>query len=159
LSDSFQFNSKRDQPEEEDMDMTPMVDVTFLLLIFFMITAAFMLQKAMEVPPVEDDEAAQTEIVEEELDLVVVRLDENNIYWVTAPVFEKEKECVARQEMREAVREARDGKGGKYGKGPSKYLVQANGDATHEYMVAALDAGAAVGMSEIRLMIYEEGDL
>ena len=142
------------------MDMTPMVDVTFLLLIFFMITAAFALQKAMEVPPVEDDEAAQTEIVEEEeKDLIVVRVDEDNIYWITAPVFEKEEKVVSRQGMREKVREARDGKGGKYGKGPSKYLVQANGDATHEYMVAALDAGAAVGMSEIRLMIYEEGDL
>ncbi len=35
---------------EDDLDMTPMVDVTFLLLIFFMITAAFSLQKSMEVP-------------------------------------------------------------------------------------------------------------
>ena len=37
--------------EETEMDMTPMVDVTFLLLIFFMVTASFALQKAVELPP------------------------------------------------------------------------------------------------------------
>lgn len=140
--------------------MTPMVDVTFLLLIFFMITAAFALQKAMEVPPVDDDEAAASQVVEEpEKDIVVVRLDQDNIFWIAAPVFPEEQKAVSRQDMREAVRTAREGEGGRKGGGPTKLLVQANGDATHEYMVAALDAGAAVGMEEISLMIYEEGDL
>ena len=137
-----------------------MVDVTFLLLIFFMITAAFALQKAMEVPPVDDDAAAPTEVVDEEKDIVVVRVDEDNVFWITAPVFaDKEEKAVSRQDMRQAVRKARDGEGGKFGKGPSKMLVQAHGDATHEYMIAALDAGATVQMQEIRLQIYEDGDL
>ena len=34
--------------EESEMDITPMVDVTFLLLIFFMITASFAMQKSLE---------------------------------------------------------------------------------------------------------------
>ena len=33
----------------DDLDMTPMVDVTFLLLIFFMVTASFGLQRAIEM--------------------------------------------------------------------------------------------------------------
>ncbi len=33
-----------------EADMTPMVDVTFLLLIFFMVTAAFTMQSAIVVP-------------------------------------------------------------------------------------------------------------
>jgi biopolymer transport protein ExbD len=53
------------------------------------------------------------------------------------------------------VREAR----GEGGNGPTKLLVQANGDSRHEFVVAALDTGSAVGMEEIRLMSYEEGDL
>jgi biopolymer transport protein ExbD len=59
--------------------------------------------------------------------------------------------------MRAKVREAR--KGDDRGPGPAKMLVQANGDATHEHVVAALDAGSAVGMEDIRLMTYEDGDL
>ncbi len=35
---------------EAELDMTPMVDVTFLLLIFFMVTAAFTMQKSFQVP-------------------------------------------------------------------------------------------------------------
>ncbi|MEM6330365.1 MAG: biopolymer transporter ExbD [Planctomycetota bacterium] len=162
MSDQLISRPRKADAEQDDMDMTPMVDVTFLLLIFFMITAAFALQKAMDVPPVEDDEAAPTQVVEEiEEDTVVVRLDEDNIYWIDAPIFEEEQKAVSRQDMREAVRKAREGKGGKFGKGPGKLLVQAHGDATHEYMVAGLDAGAAEGvrMKEIRLRIYEDGDL
>jgi len=144
----------------DDMDMTPMVDITFLLLIFFMITAAFALQKSIEVPPMDSDEAAQAITVEElEKDSITVRIDGENIYWVGAPLWEEEQRAYSGEEMRARLREAREGKGGKHGRGPAKMLVQAHGDATHERVVAAMDGGSAVGMEEIRLMTYEEGDL
>ena len=57
--------------------------------------------------------------------------------------------------MRTKLREAR----GEDLSGPAKMLVQANGDSRHEFVVAALDAGSGVGMEEIRLMSYEDGDL
>ena len=39
---------------------------------------------------------------------------------------------------------------------PSKLLVKAHGDATHERVVMALDAGAEVGMEQVQLMTVEE---
>ena len=145
----------RAQPE---MDMTPMVDVTFLLLIFFMITAAFALQKSLEVPPVNEDEAAASQTVEDlEKDSIVVRVDGDNVFWIGSPMWTEEQRAPSTIDMRSKVREAR--KGDDRGPGPAKMLVQANGDATHEHVVAALDAGSAVGMEDIRLMTYEEGDL
>lgn len=144
-----------DQPE---MDMTPMVDVTFLLLIFFMITAAFAMQKSLEVPPIQEDEAAELQTVEDlQKDSVVVRVDGDNVFWIGCPMWSEELRAPSITDMQSKVREAR--KGGENGPGPAKMLVQANGDATHEHVVAALDAGAAVGMEDIRLMSYEEGDL
>ena len=52
--------------ERDDLDMTPMVDVTFLLLIFFMVTAAFSLQKSLEVPtPDQQENATESRTLEE----------------------------------------------------------------------------------------------
>jgi len=147
---------QRGASSEDDMDLTPMVDVTFLLLIFFMITAAFALQKSIEVPPVDDDEAAATQTVDDlEKDSVVIRIDGDNVFWIGAPRWEEEQRAPSVQEMFVKLREAR----GSDGKGPAKLLVQANGDARHQYVVAALDAGSGTGMEEIRIMSYEEGDL
>jgi len=41
--------------QSADMDMTPMIDVTFQLLIFFMLTAAFVVQKTLDMPPARQD--------------------------------------------------------------------------------------------------------
>ncbi len=146
----------RQSKSEDDMDLTPMVDVTFLLLIFFMITAAFALQKSIEVPPIQDDQAAPTQTVDDlEKDSIVVRIDGDNVFWIGAPRWPEEQRALSVQEMLSTIREAR----GADNSGPAKMLVQANGDARHQFVVAALDAGSGAGMEEIRLMSYEDGDL
>jgi biopolymer transport protein ExbD len=150
------FQRHRTKASDEELDLTPMVDVTFLLLIFFMITAAFALQKSLEVPPVQDRETAAAITVEDlEEDSIVVRVDADNIFWISTPASPEEQRAPSVQEMLTKLREAR----GEDKSGPSKMLVQANGDARHEFVVAALDAGTGVGMENIRLMSYEEGDL
>jgi biopolymer transport protein ExbD len=119
-----------------------------------MITAAFALQKSIEVPPVAESDAAPTQTVDDlEEDSVVIRVDGDNVYWIGAPAWPQEQRSPSVQEMNVRLREARAAGG------PPRLLVQANGDARHEFVVAALDAGSGVGMEEIRLMSYEEGDL
>ncbi|MCA9230535.1 MAG: biopolymer transporter ExbD [Planctomycetales bacterium] len=145
----------RTRDREDELDLTPMVDVTFLLLIFFMITAAFALQKSIEVPPVGDEVAAAQTVEDLEQDSVVIRIDGDNVYWIGAPVWEAEQKVLSKQDLLVKLREARGGGDS----GTARLLVQANGDSRHEYVVAALDAGSGVGMEEIRLMNYEDGDL
>jgi len=145
----------RNRSEEGELDMTPMVDVTFLLLIFFMITAAFALQKSIEVPPVGEEAAAAQTVDDLEKDSIVIRIDGDNVFWIGAPRWEAEQKVVSKQDLLVKLREARDDQH----EGPAKLLVQANGDSRHEFVVAALDAGSGVGMEEIRLMNYEDGDL
>lgn len=59
------------------LDMTPMVDIAFLLLIFYMVSTVFSEPQAMEInlPP-------DTEVPVKESKVLTVRVDEfNNLYW------------------------------------------------------------------------------
>ena len=38
---------------------------------------------------------------------------------------------------------------------PTKLLVEAHGDATHEKVVLAMDAGTEVGLQEVQVMMTE----
>jgi biopolymer transport protein TolR len=42
---------KKKKKEEAELDITPMIDVTFLLLIFFMVTSTMQSQAETNVPP------------------------------------------------------------------------------------------------------------
>jgi biopolymer transport protein ExbD len=141
---------------DDQMDMTPMVDVTFLLLIFFMLTAAFALQKALSVPPVSEDAAAQAQAVDEfEEDQITIRVDGDNLFWIGAPGWSEERRAPSVPQMLAFVREARQ----QIGRVDiASLLVQANGDAIHESVVAALDAGMSVGLEDVRLQTYEDED-
>lgn len=153
----IRFPARRGGAEEE-MDLTPMVDVTFLLLIFFMVTAAFNMQKSFETPVAEESDpstqARSIQDFEEDPDYVVVRIDEFNTYFVTAAGWEAEQETPSEQELLVKLREARHGVGG--GRGATRMLVMAHGDALHQRVVTALDAGTAAGMEEVKLMTVDD---
>lgn len=148
------LNFKKKVAQEDDMDMTPMVDMVFLLLIFFMVTAAFNLQKSIEMPqPDQTESVAQTrtiEEIEEDDDYVIVRIEKDNTIWVEDSVAYTEVELLSR------LRQLRQGESGS--KGPTSLLVMASGDAEHQRVVMALDAGTAVGMENIRLADLSDED-
>jgi len=80
----------RAKKQSTKIDMTPMVDLAFLLLTFFILTTTFNKPKTMEVnmPDKVKDEKDQTKINEK--DILNLILGENNkIYWyigLTPPV-------------------------------------------------------------------------
>jgi len=149
----------RSKPEEAELDMTPMVDVTFQLLIFFMVTASFTMQKSLEIPAPKETTAASTKTLqdyEEDPDFVMVRIDQNSTFFVTGARWEEEMECPSEQELLVKLREARQGDGS--GNSASKMLVVAHGDSLHERVVTAIDAGISAGIDDVQLLSVEDDD-
>ena len=142
--------------DESEMDMTPMVDVTFLLLIFFMVTAAFSMQKALEVPKPKEDQAS-TNTVEEEQDedAVTIEVDEFDSFHVITS--DNEAEAPSRHELLVQLRDAREGTGAGT-EPPNKLIVKAHEDCTHARVVMALDAGAETGFQQVQLMTITEDE-
>jgi len=147
---------RREDVDRDELDMTPMIDVTFLLLIFFMVTAAFSLQKSLEVPtPDQQENAAETrslEEIEEDDDYIVVRIAADNTMFVDGIAAPTEQELLLK------LREARAGLPGTNSTGPANLLVLAHDDCRHETVVTAIDAGNAVGMQSVRLASGGEED-
>jgi biopolymer transport protein ExbD len=129
--------------------MTAMVDVTFFLLIFFMVTSMHSMQASLEMPPPDASaNAAQGQTIQqldEDDDSVVVRVDRDSVIWVEG------SEAPSRQDLIAKLRDAREGPGA-----VSKMVVMANGDALHGKVVEALDAGMDVGMASVSLATVEE---
>ncbi len=138
--------------EDDGLDMTPMVDVTFLLLIFFMVTAAFSLQMSLEVPPPDPDEAAEQQTPEDldTEDSIIIQISKDNTVWVN------DREAPSEQDLMIKLREALDDSDG--GR-PSTLIVMADRECRHEVVVRALDAGNAEGMEDIRLAYVDEDEL
>jgi biopolymer transport protein ExbD len=139
---------------EAELDMTPMVDVTFLLLIFFMVTAAFTMQKSLPLPTPSVD-APSTQVRESlEDDVITVRIDEYNTFHVAASIWNSEQEAPSEHELLRRLREAKQGDG--RGNVPNTLIVEAHGEASHEKVVMAMDAGTEIGMEEVKLRTVDE---
>ena len=144
----------RRNTEQDDIDMTPMIDVVFQLLIFFMVTATFGLQKSIEVPTPDASETAQRSRTIQELqedEFVIVRVDHDDTIWVNDARAPSEFDMLAK------LRTARQPPTGG-GLGPNKMLVYASPEARHETVVRALDAGATVGMEDVRLATRDDDE-
>jgi len=140
----------RVKPEEGELDMTPMVDVTFLLLIFFMITAAFSLQKSIESPRQTSDAASSQPQEEppEELDMVTVQINEFGSFLVMAPDWERE--TPGKQNLIRALREAMGD-----GTTAMKLAIEVHEMARLKSLVDCMDAGTICDYGEMQVIQVE----
>ncbi len=134
---------------DEDMDMTPMVDVTFLLLIFFMVTASFTIQKSIEQPRRTSEEPSPTPVEDKDNDeFVKIIIDQYNTYRLTSRNSEH-VEAGSDNEMRRRFKDMVDSTRAK------KLIILHHGTATHEKVVTAWDAGVDNSIQNIVTQLTE----
>ena len=127
---------------DDEMDLTPMVDVVFQLLIFFMVTASFALHKTIQTPaPDPEQKGAAQSMTLEELEgvAILVRIDGQNAITIDdEPLPDGASvEDALLDQMRQEQK--------------SEIIITADAAAWHRTVVKVVDAANAVGMQKIRL--------
>ena len=119
--------------EESDINLTPMLDVVFIMLIFFIVTATFIKQAGIEVMRPEALTAEQKPTVS-----VLVAIGENGEIWI-------DKQKVDPTAVRAHIERlhAENPKGG--------LVVQADRGAKSEKLMAVLAAARAAGLTEVAI--------
>jgi biopolymer transport protein ExbD len=128
---------------DDEMDLTPMVDVVFQLLIFFMVTASFSLQKSLEMPVPDPDKQGAAQSLQPLEDMqdtsVIVEIDDrDNVLVDDEPLGDIGRLPDA---LRDRMRREQK----------SELVLTASANATHRTVVAVIDAANEVGMQRIRM--------
>lgn len=136
----------RRKREQGELDMTPMVDVTFLLLIFFMVTASFSLQKSIRVPQQNSDLPGPAEPLNppEMLDPITLNVAENGAFLVLASDWERE--TPGKQNLITTLKQALGSN-----KDDMRLDIKVHENAKLQMLVDALDAGTIAGFHEIQV--------
>jgi biopolymer transport protein ExbD len=121
-------------PEEEaQIDLTPMLDVVFIMLIFFIVTASFIKEAGIEVNRPE----ASTSDAKENVNILIA-ISANNEIWL--------------DNRRIDVRAVRANVERLHAENPKgAVVIQADNESNTETVVAVLDASREAGVLDVSL--------
>jgi biopolymer transport protein ExbD len=72
------------QDEENEINLTPMLDVVFIMLIFFIVTASFIREKGLDVNRPDQNQAT----VVQERGAILIIIDNNDEIWIDGRVVD-----------------------------------------------------------------------
>ena len=132
----------RTQPE---VNLTSLIDVVLLLLIFFMVSTSFVKQSQIAIRLPEADSAA---IVEETPDQVDIMITESGTYLVNG------RELINNRP--ETIRNALQKISG--GDHTLPLTISADANARHQHVVTAMDVAGRLGFVQISIATVTEPD-
>jgi biopolymer transport protein ExbD len=125
--------SSGEDEQEASVDITPMLDVVFIMLIFFIVTATFVKESGIDV----NRPQAATAVVKEKANILVA-IDAHNKIWIN------------RREV--DIRSVRPSIERLHAENPKgTVVIQADKDSRNEILVQVMDASRLAGVYEIAL--------
>ena len=119
--------------EEAEINLTPMLDVVFIMLIFFIVPAVFVKEPGIQL----DRPEAVTAIVPEGA-AIFIAISASNEIWID----QRSVDVAGLRPVIERLH-AENPEGG--------VVIQADNEAQNEYVLAAMDAAKEAGVNEITL--------
>lgn len=135
----MKFRARRRDPIEANL--TPLIDVVFLLLIFFMVSTTFTHENQMRINLPE----AQAEASQPETDQINLMIQKDGTYNVNG-------RAVANRDIDTLMEALRLEAGDDLEKA---VVISADSDTTHQSVVRAMDAAGRLGLTQIRITSQE----
>ena len=129
----YLMRRKSRETDEAEINITPMLDIVFIMLIFFIVTTSFVKEKGLEVS--RPSNSPPKEIVKKK-GPIVVKIDANGNISMKGRMLER-KAVEANLEREKAE------------KPESPLIIAAHPDADTEALVIILDAAEAVGVGSV----------
>ncbi|WP_373510773.1 ExbD/TolR family protein [Thiocapsa sp.] len=130
------MNLRPHRREPADINITPLIDVVFLLLIFFMVSTTFKDEARLRV---QLPEAQGEEIPAEEPEMIRLVIDRSGSFNVDDRAVLDRKTKTLVQVLKDRLGEG----------GPLPVLIQADAETPHQAVMTALDAASQVGLVRI----------
>ena len=127
------FLPNNQDDEESTVDITPMLDVVFIMLIFFIVTATFVKEAGIDV----DKPSAATAVVQEKASILIA-IDADNNIWINR-----------RQVDQRSVRSIIERLHAENPKGT--VVIQADRESKNNTLVRVMDASRRAGVYNIAL--------
>ena len=121
--------------EEVDVNLTPLIDVVFLLLIFFMVSTTFIRESEIELTLPEASAEARKNLV----DVIEIAIDENGRFFVNGNALINTQLETIRQALI-SVRPVDV---------EPVIVISADANASHQAVVSVMDAARQVGLTRI----------
>jgi biopolymer transport protein ExbD len=124
------------RPNPPDINLTPLIDVVFLLLIFFMVSTTFKedARLRLQLPEATGEPAEQVEVAQLE-----VAIDQWGRYYVNDDqVVDQTLETLQRVMAEKSA-----------GQGDLPVLIKADAKTPHQAVMRALDAAARLGLTRV----------
>ncbi|MBO6849970.1 MAG: biopolymer transporter ExbD [Marinobacter sp.] len=136
---------KRQRSQEVGVDLTPLIDVVFLLLIFFMVSTTFTRESHLQVelPQASAEARAETEV--REIDVVI---NAEGQYILNQRTLVNNR----RETLERAVSELAEGDNS------LPYVITADARTPHEFVVRAMDVAGRLGFAKLSITTEREAD-
>ena len=134
MADHHRFDDLGGQEEENEINLTPMLDVVFIMLIFFIVTASFIKEAGIDI---NRPDAPVTESQPEDANILVV-INANNEILIDRRVIDPR---AVRANIERLHAENPEG----------SVVIQANKRSTNKMLVTVMDASRQAGVYSISI--------
>lgn len=129
---------------DANVELTPLIDVVFLLLIFFMVSTTFIRETQLKI----DLPEAAGELQQVEDQVLEVSISRDGEYSINSQLLVNGK-------LETLIRGLQEAAGGDLKK---RLIVTADANASHQAVVRAMDAAGQVGLSRISITTQNPDD-